>query len=58
LFLSDRIFALHQGAIDTIVTVPWSRPREDEMRTTAEFQDMKRRLWRYLGAGDAEPPQG
>ena len=56
LFLSDRVFALHEGTIDTIVTVPLPRPREDEVRTTAEFQAMKRRLWKYLGAGDAEPP--
>ena len=36
LFLSDRVFALHQGTIDTIVTVPLPRPREDEVRTTAD----------------------
>ena len=55
LFLSDRVFALHQATIDTIVSVPLPRPRADELRTTAEFQELKRRLWRYLGAGDPEP---
>jgi NitT/TauT family transport system ATP-binding protein len=53
LFLSDRIFALSGGVIDTIVAVPFPRPRDDELRTTAAFQEMKRQLWKYLGAGDA-----
>jgi len=53
LFLSDRVFALSGGAIDTIVAVPFPRPRADELRTMPELQDIKRRLWKYLGAGDA-----
>lgn len=55
LFLSDRVFALHEGRIDTTLTVPFSRPRVDDLRTTAEFQALKRRLWKYLGAGDPQP---
>jgi NitT/TauT family transport system ATP-binding protein len=56
LFLSDRIFALSGGTIETIVSVPFPRPRADELRTTPGFQDMKRQLWKYLGAGDADSP--
>jgi NitT/TauT family transport system ATP-binding protein len=55
LFLSDRVFALQHGAIDAIVTVPFPRPRGDDLRTEEPFQAMKRRLWKYLGAGDPEP---
>ena len=49
LFLSDRILALTQGVIESIVEVPFPRPRMDELRVSSKFQDMKKHLWKYLG---------
>jgi NitT/TauT family transport system ATP-binding protein len=52
LFLADRVFALNEGIIDSIVEVPFPRPRLDELRVAPEFQDMKRKLWKYLGSDE------
>lgn len=48
LFLSDRVFALARGIIESVVEIPFSRPRTDELRVSAEFQEMKKMLWKYL----------
>lgn len=53
LFLADRVFALNEGIIESIVEVPFPRPRLDELRVAPEFQDMKRMLWKYLGSDEA-----
>jgi len=52
LFLADRVFALNEGTIESIVDVPFPRPRLDELRVAPEFQDMKRKLWKYLGSDE------
>jgi NitT/TauT family transport system ATP-binding protein len=49
LFLSDRVVALARGVIESVVEVPFPRPRTDELRVSPEFQDMKKLLWKYLG---------
>jgi NitT/TauT family transport system ATP-binding protein len=48
LFLSDRICVLTQGKVEEILEVPFPRPREDNIRTSGEFQSMKAKLWKYL----------
>ncbi len=48
LFLSDRVIALAQGVIESIVEIPFARPRTDELRVSTEFQEMKKLLWKYL----------
>lgn len=48
LFLSDRVIALAQGVIESVVEIPFPRPRTDELRVSPEFQDMKKLLWKYL----------
>jgi NitT/TauT family transport system ATP-binding protein len=48
LFLADRIIVLTQGNVNEIYEVPFDRPRTDEMRTSMEFQEIKRKLWKYL----------
>ncbi len=48
LFLSDRVIALAQGVIESIVEIPFPRPRTDELRVSSEFQEMKKLLWKYL----------
>jgi NitT/TauT family transport system ATP-binding protein len=50
ILLSDRIFALSQGVVESIVEVPFPRPRTDELRVGAEVQEMKKVLWKYLGS--------
>lgn len=49
LFLSDRVMALARGVIESVVEVPFPRPRTDELRVSLEFQEMKKLLWKYLG---------
>lgn len=48
LFLSDRVIALTQGVIESVVKIPFPRPRTDELRVSPEFQEMKKLLWKYL----------
>jgi NitT/TauT family transport system ATP-binding protein len=49
LFLSDRVVALARGVIESVVEVPFPRPRTDDLRVSPEFQEMKKVLWKYLG---------
>jgi len=49
ILLSDRIFALSQGLIESVIQVPFPRPRTDELRVGTEVQEMKKVLWKYLG---------
>jgi NitT/TauT family transport system ATP-binding protein len=48
LFLADRIFVIQHGRIDTIVTVPFPRPRTTDIRALPEFRDLLIQLWGYL----------
>jgi NitT/TauT family transport system ATP-binding protein len=48
LFLADRIFVIQRGRIDTIVRVPFPRPRQAEIRALPEFRDLLMQLWGYL----------
>ena len=49
LFLADRIFVMQQGRIDTVVRVPFLRPRRtDDLRGQPEFRDLLVQLWGYL----------
>ena len=49
LFLSDRVVALARRIIESVVEVPFQRPRTDDLRVSPEFQEMKKVLWKYLG---------
>jgi NitT/TauT family transport system ATP-binding protein len=53
ILLSDRIFALSQGVVESIVEVPFPRPRTDELRVGVEVQETKKVLWKYLGGSPA-----
>jgi len=48
LVLSDRVIALSKGVVESIVDIPFARPRGDELRVSPEFQEMKKLLWKYL----------
>jgi NitT/TauT family transport system ATP-binding protein len=48
LFLADRIFVMQRGRMDTVVGVPFSRPRLAELRGHPEFRDLLVQLWGYL----------
>jgi len=48
LFLADRVFVVQQGKIETIVRVPFPRPRQTEIRALPEFRDLLVQLWVYL----------
>jgi len=50
IFLSDKIVVLSSrpGRVHHIETVNLPRPRNDEMRLTDEFLEIKRRLWAML----------
>ena len=46
IFLSDRIAVMSTkpGFVKHIVEVPFSRPRKQELKTSSEFQDLRRQL--------------
>ena len=48
IFLSNRIIVLVQGEIVEDVEVAFDRPRTDELRTTPQFQQLKRQLWGHF----------
>jgi NitT/TauT family transport system ATP-binding protein len=58
LFMADRVVVMssHPGRIARIVEVPFGRPRAKDLKTTAEFQAMRRELGHVIDAqrrGDA-----
>lgn len=52
LYLSDRVVVMssHPGRISRIVDVPFGRPRERDIKTTLEFQSLRRELSYVLDA--------
>ena len=53
LFLADRVFVLRNGLFETIVDVPFQRPRPADLRGRPEFREMFDRLWQELGGATA-----
>ncbi len=53
LFLADRVFVLKNGLFETIVDVPFQRPRPADLRGRPEFREMFDRLWQELGGATA-----
>jgi NitT/TauT family transport system ATP-binding protein len=51
LFLADRIVVMGHGSIERIVTVPFSRPRANDLRVAPDFTAMKAALWQALESG-------
>lgn len=58
LFLSDRVVVMsnHPGRVQRLVEVPFGRPRLADMKTTLQFQEMRRDLGHLL-VGSAEASQ-
>lgn len=52
LYLADRVVVMssHPGRIARIVNVPFERPREKDVKTTLEFQSLRRELSYVLDA--------
>jgi NitT/TauT family transport system ATP-binding protein len=48
LYLADRVLVLVDGRLVEDVRVPFERPRSPELRTSAEMQVQKSRLWKYM----------
>lgn len=44
LLLSDRILVIKNGAIETEFAVPFEKPRENEIRFSSEFQELKKKI--------------
>jgi ABC-type nitrate/sulfonate/bicarbonate transport system ATPase subunit len=53
--LADRVVVMQMGRLETIITVPLPRPREDlaTVRGTHEFADTRYQIWRALHAKQA-----
>ncbi len=50
LFMADRVLVFTKGALAEIYNVPFERPRNDEIRSSTEFQNIKKQLWNYFYA--------
>tara|TARA_Y100001970_G_C14070710_1_gene769273 strand:- start:317 stop:1081 length:765 start_codon:yes stop_codon:yes gene_type:complete len=48
IFLADRIFLLKNGIIDEVFKVPFSRPRNNEIRTDEKFRNLMATLFNKL----------
>lgn len=55
LVLSTRIVVMSRApnTIQTIIDVPFERPRDLMLKTSAEFQEMRRELWQMLHQHDS-----
>jgi NitT/TauT family transport system ATP-binding protein len=53
LYLADRIVVMspRPGRIEHIIDVPFARPRRDEIKSTPQFLDLRRDIWRSLKQG-------
>lgn len=51
LFLADRVIVMGHGSIERIVTVPFARPRNNDLRVTTNFTSLKSELWLDLETG-------
>jgi NitT/TauT family transport system ATP-binding protein len=58
LFLGDRIVVLsaRPGRFDTVIDVPFARPRDEAMRDEPEFRALRRDIWQSLKAGARTTP--
>lgn len=52
-YLADRVVVMgnRPGRVTDIVEVPFSRPRGEQLRASAEFGELKQKLWRSLQRG-------
>jgi ABC-type nitrate/sulfonate/bicarbonate transport system ATPase subunit len=48
LLLADRVAVLENGRIGAVTAVPFARPRQDSIRFTEDFQQLKQMLTRQL----------
>ena len=48
IFLADRIFLLKNGVIDDVFNVPFTRPRNNEIRTDEKFRNLMAILFKKL----------
>jgi NitT/TauT family transport system ATP-binding protein len=53
IFLADRIVVMtpRPGRIDRIIQVPFGRPRDEAIKATPEFLEMRRDIWSTLKKG-------
>ena len=53
LYLADRIVVIspRPGRIEQIIDVPFARPRRDDIKTSAEFLNLRREIWQTLKKG-------
>jgi NitT/TauT family transport system ATP-binding protein len=56
LYLADRIVVIspRPGRIEQIIDVPFARPRRDDIKTSAEFLELRREIWQSLKKGAQE----
>ena len=53
IYLADRIvlFTPRPARIERVLDVPFARPRTEDVKSTPEFVDLRREIWRSLKAG-------
>jgi NitT/TauT family transport system ATP-binding protein len=53
IYLSDRVVVMtpRPGRVDRIIDVPFGRPRDESLKATPVFVEMRREIWSLLKAG-------
>lgn len=55
IFLSDRVFILDNGKFTHEFTVPFERPREENIKFTAEFGNLRKRIFGAINSEITSP---
>jgi NitT/TauT family transport system ATP-binding protein len=53
LYLADRIIVItpRPARIDKIIDVPFARPRDEDVKATSEFVELRQEIWHALKSG-------
>jgi NitT/TauT family transport system ATP-binding protein len=60
LYLADRVLVMSSrpGRVMADITVPFARPRDDEIRSDPRFGELKQKIWHMLKPAQVEASYG
>lgn len=53
-YLADKVVILDSGKVIDVITIPFSKPRDTQIRLNMEFAGLKTRLWELMTGGNRD----